>query len=174
MIGVIFLLHTTFLGWQTPSIFATKTILPCSRVRIPQPIKSLFKPIGSPETLSQNSRAPLESITLTRRNTTGIAHDPIQRDIFTPLFLGARLLVPAKEDIRHERLAEWMRKYEATVTHLTPAMGQILVGGASAEFPSLRNAFFVGDQLIKRDCRLLQALAPNCRIINMFGIPIFS
>lgn len=105
---------------------------------------------------------------------SGIAHDPIQRDVFTPLFLGARLLVPAKEEIRHERLAEWMRKYEATVTHLTPAMGQILVGGASAEFPSLRNAFFVGDQLIKRDCRLLQALAPNCRIINMFGIPVFS
>lgn len=105
---------------------------------------------------------------------SGIAHDPIQRDIFTPLFLGARLLVPAKEEIRHERLAEWMRTYKATVTHLTPAMGQILVGGASAEFPSLRNAFFVGDQLIKRDCRLLQALAPNCNIINMFGIIFFS
>lgn len=100
---------------------------------------------------------------------SGIAHDPIQRDVFTPFFLGARLLVPAKEDIVHERLAEWMQTYKATVTHLTPAMGQILVGGASTEFPSLRNAFFVGDQLIKRDCRLFQALAPNCRIINMFG-----
>lgn len=105
---------------------------------------------------------------------SGIAHDPIQRDVFTPLFLGARLLVPAKEDIQHERLAEWMCTYNATVTHLTPAMGQILVGGASAEFPSLRNAFFVGDQLIKRDCRLLQTLAPNCRIINMFGTTVFS
>lgn len=100
---------------------------------------------------------------------SGIAHDPIQRDVFTPLFLGAKLLVPAKEDIRHERLAEWLREHKATVTHLTPAMGQILVGGASAEFPSLKNAFFVGDQLLKRDCRLLQALARNCRIINMFG-----
>lgn len=40
---------------------------------------------------------------------SGIAHDPIQRDIFTPLFLGARLLVPAKENIQHERLAKWMR-----------------------------------------------------------------
>ncbi len=107
---------------------------------------------------------------------SGIAHDPIQRDVFTPLFLGAKLLVPAKEDILHERLAEWMQTYKVTVTHLTPAMGQILVGGvgASAEFPSLRNAFFVGDQLIKRDCRLLQALAPNCRIINMFGSVIIS
>ncbi|KAF2745813.1 large subunit of L-aminoadipate-semialdehyde dehydrogenase [Sporormia fimetaria CBS 119925] len=100
---------------------------------------------------------------------SGIAHDPIQRDIFTPLFLGAQLLVPSKEDIQHEKLAEWMRRYGATVTHLTPAMGQILVGGASAVFPSLHHSFFVGDLLIKRDCRRLQDLAPNVRIVNMYG-----
>ena len=100
---------------------------------------------------------------------SGIAHDPIQRDIFTPLFLGAQLLVPTKEDIQHERLAEWMREHGATVTHLTPAMGQILVGGASAEFPALHHAFFVGDILIKRDCMMLQRLAPNVNIVNMYG-----
>lgn len=100
---------------------------------------------------------------------SGIAHDPIQRDIFTPLFLGAQLLVPSKEDIQHEKLAEWMRKYGATVSHLTPAMGQILVGGASAVFPSLHHSFFVGDLLIRRDCRRLQNLAPNVRIVNMYG-----
>ncbi|KAL6720520.1 large subunit of alpha-aminoadipate reductase [Lecanora helva] len=72
---------------------------------------------------------------------SGIAHDPIQRDMFTPMFLGAKLLVPSKEDIQHESLAEWMKKHQASVTHLTPAMGQILVGGASTEFPSLKNAF---------------------------------
>ena len=43
------------------------------------------------------------------------------------------------------------------------------MGGATAEFPSLHHAFFVGDILIKRDCRLLQNLAPNVRIVNMFG-----
>ncbi|CBF81555.1 hypothetical protein AN5610.2 [Aspergillus nidulans FGSC A4] len=100
---------------------------------------------------------------------SGIAHDPIQRDIFTPLFLGAQLLVPAREDIQNEKLAEWMRDYGATVTHLTPAMGQILVGGASAQFPTLHHAFFVGDILIKRDCRSLQGLAPNVNIVNMYG-----
>ncbi|KAI9707850.1 MAG: large subunit of alpha-aminoadipate reductase [Bogoriella megaspora] len=110
--------------------------------------------------LSENDRFTMLS---------GIAHDPIQRDIFTPLFLGAHLLVPAKEDIQHERLAEWMKKHGATVTHLTPAMGQILVGGALATFPSLHHAFFVGDILIKRDCRRLQELAPNCYIVNMYG-----
>lgn len=101
---------------------------------------------------------------------SGIAHDPIQRDIFTPLFLGAQLYVPSVEDIQHEKLASWMKKYETTVTHLTPAMGQILVGGENNEqFPALRNAFFVGDVLIKRDVRRLQDLAPNTTVINMFG-----
>ena len=93
----------------------------------------------------------------------------MQRDIFTPLFLGAQLLVPAKEDIQHERLAEWMKRTEVSVTHLTPAMGQILVGGAEAKFPSLRRAFFVGDVLTKRDCGLLRSLAENVNIINMYG-----
>ncbi len=100
---------------------------------------------------------------------SGIAHDPIQRDIFTPLFLGAQLLVPAREDIQHEKLAEWMRDYEPTVTHLTPAMGQILVGGAIAEFPSLDRAFFVGDVLTTRDCRHLRRLAVNANIVSMYG-----
>lgn len=100
---------------------------------------------------------------------SGIAHDPIQRDIFTPLFLGAQLLVPSREDIQHEKLAEWMREHKPTVTHLTPAMGQILVGGATAKFPSLNRAFFVGDVLTKRDCKSLQDLAVNVNIVNMYG-----
>lgn len=101
---------------------------------------------------------------------SGIAHDPIQRDIFTPLFFGAELHIPTADDIGTPgRLAEWMAVSEATVTHLTPAMGQLLSAQATAAIPSLRNAFFVGDILTKRDCTRLQALAANVRIINMYG-----
>ncbi|CEH15249.1 alpha-aminoadipate reductase lys1p [Ceraceosorus bombacis] len=101
---------------------------------------------------------------------SGIAHDPIQRDIFTPLFFGAELHVPTADDIGTPgRLAEWMAATRATVTHLTPAMGQLLSAQAIAKIPELRNAFFVGDVLTKRDCTRLQALAKNVRIINMYG-----
>jgi L-aminoadipate-semialdehyde dehydrogenase len=110
--------------------------------------------------LSENDRFTMLS---------GIAHDPIQRDCFTPLFLGATLLIPSKDDIMHEKLAQWMRREGATVSHLTPAMGQILVGGASTSIPSLAHVFFVGDLLLKRDCRKLQDLAPNVSIVNMYG-----
>lgn len=71
--------------------------------------------------------------------------------------------------IAHELLAEWIRENGVNVTHLTPAMGQILVGGASAQMPSLHHAFFVGDLLTKKDCRKLQDLAQNVNIINLYG-----
>ena len=71
--------------------------------------------------------------------------------------------------IAYELLAEWMKENTVTVTHLTPAMGQILVGGATTQFPSLQNAFFVGDLLTKRDCKKLRELAPNTAIVNLYG-----
>ncbi|EEQ42879.1 L-aminoadipate-semialdehyde dehydrogenase [Candida albicans WO-1] len=101
---------------------------------------------------------------------SGIAHDPIQRDMFTPLFLGAQLLVPTADDIGTPgKLADWMAKYGATVTHLTPAMGQLLSAQATTAIPSLHHAFFVGDILTKRDCLRLQSLAENVFIVNMYG-----
>ncbi|SCU88154.1 LAMI_0D08988g1_1 [Lachancea mirantina] len=101
---------------------------------------------------------------------SGIAHDPIQRDMFTPLFLGAQLLVPTQDDIGTPgQLATWMSVNGATVTHLTPAMGQLLTAQATTPFPSLHHAFFVGDILTKRDCLRLQTLAENCCIVNMYG-----
>ncbi|KAI9458834.1 alpha-aminoadipate reductase Lys1p [Lactarius psammicola] len=101
---------------------------------------------------------------------SGIAHDPIQRDMFTPLFFGAELHVPTFDDINTPgRLAEWMANSEVTVTHLTPAMGQLLSAQATCQIPSLLSAFFVGDVLTKRDCTRLQSLAANVRIVNMYG-----
>ncbi|KAJ1843651.1 large subunit of alpha-aminoadipate reductase, partial [Coemansia sp. RSA 2703] len=101
---------------------------------------------------------------------SGIAHDPIQRDVFTPVFFGAELHVPTAEDIGVPgRLAQWMADHAISVTHLTPAMGQLLAANATAAIAGLRNAFFVGDLLTKRDCLRLQRLAANCRIVNMYG-----
>ncbi|KAJ3001000.1 large subunit of alpha-aminoadipate reductase [Globomyces sp. JEL0801] len=101
---------------------------------------------------------------------SGIAHDPIQRDIFTPLYLGAQICIPTAEDIGIPgQLAEWMAKQEITVTHLTPAMGQLLSANATKLIPSLRHAFFVGDVLTKRDVLRLQHLASNTHVINMYG-----
>ena len=86
------------------------------------------------------------------------------------MFFGAQLHIPTSDDISTPgRLAEWMDDSQITVTHLTPAMGQLLSAHATRQLPSLLNAFFVGDVLTKRDCHRLQSLAVNVRIINMYG-----
>jgi L-aminoadipate-semialdehyde dehydrogenase len=93
-----------------------------------------------------------------------------ESSVFTPLFFGAQLHVPTADDIGTPgRLAEWMADSEVSVTHLTPAMGQLLSAQATRQIPSLRHAFFVGDVLTKRDCLRLQALASQCGIVNMYG-----
>jgi L-aminoadipate-semialdehyde dehydrogenase len=98
---------------------------------------------------------------------SGIAHDPIQRDIFTPIYFGAKLAIPRKDDFLD--LSTWMHTFSVSITHLTPAMGQVLTNGSEILIPSLRWAFFVGDILTKRDVKSLQAVAPNVSVINMYG-----
>ncbi|RKU41013.1 putative NRPS-like protein biosynthetic cluster [Coniochaeta pulveracea] len=100
---------------------------------------------------------------------SGISHDPIQRDIFSPIFMGGELIIPARENIAHERLAEWFRDHKPNAVHLTPAMGQILCGGAKAEFPALKWVLYVGDILTKKDCAALRKLAPNADICAAYG-----
>lgn len=84
---------------------------------------------------------------------SGIAHDPLQRDVFTPLFFGAPIYIPEEVDIMTPgRLAEWFEKHSITITCLTPAAGQLLTSISDANFKlnHLKLVFFVGDQLLKR------------------------
>ncbi|KAI0199288.1 non-ribosomal peptide synthetase [Astrocystis sublimbata] len=100
---------------------------------------------------------------------SGISHDPIQRDFFSPLFLGAELLIPARENIAHDKLAKWFHDHEPNAVHLTPAMGQILVGGTTVQCPSLLWVLYVGDILTKKDCIALRKMAPNAEICAAYG-----
>ena len=103
---------------------------------------------------------------------SGIAHDPLQRDIFTPLFFGAAVYIPTQDTINTPGcLGRYMRDQGVTVCCFTPALGQILVTVDEEGFSmkDLRFVMFVGDMLIKRDVLRLRSLAPNCRIINMWG-----
>ena len=105
---------------------------------------------------------------------SGLSHDPLHRDIFTPLQLGATICIPAPDDIGvPARLAEWINQRQITIANLTPAMGQVLGGAISEararELSSLRYAFFVGDALTRRDVRRLRKLAPTITIVNLYG-----
>jgi amino acid adenylation domain-containing protein len=103
---------------------------------------------------------------------SGLSHDPLHRDIFTPLQLGGRVAIPDPQMIGTSGwLAEWMRRAEANVANLTPAMGRFILesSGEEAEVPCLRYLFFVGDVLTKRDVALFHKLAPAATVINFYG-----
>lgn len=105
---------------------------------------------------------------------SGLSHDPLQRDIFTPLQLGATLCIPDQEGIGTPAwLAQWMAQERITVANLTPAMIQLLTQTVSdleaCEIPSLRHAFVVGDVLTKSDVARLRELAPSVTCVNLYG-----
>ncbi|MCP4658990.1 MAG: amino acid adenylation domain-containing protein, partial [bacterium] len=101
---------------------------------------------------------------------SGLAHDPLLRDIFTPLWLGATLIVPDPEEIATPGwLAEWLRREEITVVHLTPAMGRLLDTGPAPPATALRYLFFGGDVLGAQDLSRLRELAPEAVWVNFYG-----
>jgi amino acid adenylation domain-containing protein len=106
---------------------------------------------------------------------SGLAHDPLQRDLFTSLCLGGTLCVPGPDDIGTPgRLAAWMARREITFTNLTPAMAAVLTeapggGAALSTIPTLRWAMLVGDVLTRRDVDRLRRVAPAAAVVNLYG-----
>jgi amino acid adenylation domain-containing protein len=101
---------------------------------------------------------------------SGLAHDPLQRDMFTPLQLGATICIPsAKEYSEPGSLVEWIRQSQVTVLHMTPGMARIVAGQSSTRLPSLRLAFIVGDVLSRADVKRLRRVAPHIVCVNFYG-----
>ena len=100
---------------------------------------------------------------------SGLSHDPLQRDIFTPLWVGAALYIPAPDFVGNSRrFAEWMAENAITFAHMTPPMNAILTETA-VSLPALRYTFFVGDKVTKDDVNRLRQLAPQVSCINSYG-----
>ncbi|HEX2164722.1 MAG TPA: amino acid adenylation domain-containing protein, partial [Thermoanaerobaculia bacterium] len=109
---------------------------------------------------------------------SGLAHDPLHRDLFTPLQTGGAIVVPEGERIGEPGyLAGWLRRQRVTVAHLTPAMGQVVAepaarpGGVPAELVAgeLRWVFLVGEALTRGHVDRLAAVAPGARVVNYYG-----
>ncbi|MGD2092436.1 MAG: amino acid adenylation domain-containing protein [Candidatus Aminicenantes bacterium] len=99
---------------------------------------------------------------------SGLSHDPLHRDMFTPLWLGATICIPDPDDIEAGRIADWMKETKINIAHLTPAMGQLLTQNAS-DLPSLRYALFVGDVLTRGDVIRLREISHRVTCVNLYG-----
>jgi amino acid adenylation domain-containing protein len=104
---------------------------------------------------------------------SGLSHDPVLRDIFTPLSIGATLCIPTQAVLFNPALlADWLRDQQISVCHLTPAMGEIIAEGAESSgtaLPALRALFWGGDALNAKTSRRVHAVAPNARQVNFYG-----
>lgn len=101
---------------------------------------------------------------------SGLAFSPFQREIFTPLSLGATMHIPGPEDMDPSRLARWLKQAGITVAHLTPAMGRILYETSrDIVLERLRYVIFAGDVLRRRDVEGLRVLAPQVNVVNFYG-----
>jgi acyl-CoA synthetase (AMP-forming)/AMP-acid ligase II/acyl carrier protein len=55
------------------------------------------------------------------------------------------------------------------VLHLTPALGRLLKTARGKTLPSIRRIFFGGDLLLRDDVRAIHNLAPNAKIVSLYG-----
>ena len=100
---------------------------------------------------------------------SGLGHDPLQRDIFTPLYLGGTICIPVGEDLTQPlRLPRWLRAARVDTVCLTPPQVAFLAGD-EAPLPDLRRAFFVGAALRRDQAETLRRQAPDVRIVAMYG-----
>ncbi len=101
----------------------------------------------------------------------GLSHDPLLRDIFTPLSIGARLHVPSQPLLLDPRaLFEWVSQKRITVLHCTPQLGYLLSAGACEEtLPFLRRVAWGGDVLRPDLLQAFHAVAPGARHVNFYG-----
>lgn len=137
---------------------------------------------GTPKCISTN-HAPLIHFLEWQRRTfsisesdrfsllSGLSHDPVLRDIFAPLSVGACLCIPSDEIIFSTGgLGKWLIKKKVTVTHITPQMGKIISSTAQqSEMNDVRLCFIGGDRLRQNDIHMLRSVMQQTALINVYG-----
>jgi amino acid adenylation domain-containing protein len=100
---------------------------------------------------------------------SGLSHDPLLRDVFTPLSIGATVVIPQGAIVTEpDRLGRWVAEAQATVAHLTPPLGRVLMAGANG-LPGLKRIFWGGDRLPAATIEALHRLAPQAEQVNFYG-----
>ncbi|WP_215396278.1 non-ribosomal peptide synthetase [Rheinheimera oceanensis] len=99
---------------------------------------------------------------------SGLMHDPLQRDMFTPLCVGAQLYIP--EDIKDVvKLTKWLNEMCISVLNITPSLGSFLWGGNTTRLMSLRLLFSAGEPLTQAHLKTILRISDNVRVVNLYG-----
>lgn len=104
---------------------------------------------------------------------SGVGHDPLLRDLLTPLCIGARLFVPPRAATESQvEMVRWLAAVAPTVLHLTPAMARLLAAAAVAEgvrLASVRLVGFGGAAMTRAGLADARTLFPQARLLSYYG-----
>ena len=105
---------------------------------------------------------------------SGLAHDPLLRDVLMPLWAGGAACFPPDDVYRVPGLLySWLRDVQVTIVHMTPSLCHLLLNIPQSELtpslPQIRLAFFGGEPLTYKLAARFQALAPNAVVVNCYG-----
>ncbi|MCG8293199.1 amino acid adenylation domain-containing protein [Pseudomonas entomophila] len=104
---------------------------------------------------------------------SGLGHDPVYRDVFTPLSIGARIACPSQATLTDPlALATWIHGEGITVMHLTPPLGRLIEAGATLAgltLERLRYLFWGGDALSPALYQQIRTIAPQAASVNFYG-----
>lgn len=105
---------------------------------------------------------------------SGLGHDPLLRDIFTPLSVGASICIPSTDWLLNPKgFLEWLDAQTVSVAHLTPSMGQVMLSAVQEDeerqLDHLRLLVFGGDRFKKDVVSGFRQLTPNAQLVNAYG-----
>lgn len=102
---------------------------------------------------------------------SALSHDPLQRDIVSAWWIGGTLCVPPCNALEEPAvLYDWLNKVGITVANLTPAIARLLTYiPGTVSLTSLRQAFFVGEQLSGAAVSAFQRIAPLAEVVSYYG-----
>ncbi len=100
--------------------------------------------------------------------------DVILRDLFLPLTSGGVCFIPMERLEEHPgRVLEWLKNEAITVLHTVPTRAQNWLShvaeDAAISLPALRYLFFSGEPLHETHVIAWRHVAPNAKIINLYG-----
>ena len=103
---------------------------------------------------------------------SGISHDPVIRDIVTPLLVGGRAVIPTSGDLSSpSNLSKFLISNQISIVHLTPQVGKILFELSQVDFRdgAVEQLYFGGDQLPLYLVEKCLSRIPGIQVSNFYG-----
>lgn len=100
----------------------------------------------------------------------GLTHDPLMREVFTPLALGGRLAI-RKRASRYDLdgSAKWMAEQGVTDVNITPSLFMMIAGEKNVYLPDVRHYYFGGEKLGAAQVEKVRKISPKAMCSNFYG-----